>query len=45
MNVSRVDFDGNFYEVSGHWETDRGRVDFRVKLDREGNVVGWSLSP
>ena len=44
-DVSRVDFDGNFYEVLGHWVTDKGRVDFKVKVDREGNVVGWALSP
>ncbi len=45
VEVSRVDFDGNFYEISGHYATSGNRVDFKAKVDRDGNVVGWTLSP
>jgi hypothetical protein len=45
VEVSRVDFDGNFYEVCGHYVREGNRVDFKVKIEREGNVVGWSLTP
>jgi hypothetical protein len=45
IEVSRIEFDGDFFEVSGHWESSDGRVDYKVKIDREGNVVGWIMSP
>lgn len=47
IEESRVDFDGNFYEVSGHYtaKANGERVDFKVKIDQEGNVVGWNLTP
>lgn len=47
VEVSRVDFDGSFYEVVGHYTSisTKNRVDFKVKLDRDGNIVGWNLTP
>lgn len=47
VEVTRVDFDGSFYEVSGHYSARASgeRVDFKIKIDRDGNAVGWVLSP
>jgi hypothetical protein len=42
LNVTSVAFDGNCFVVRGQNET-VGLID--VKIDREGNVVGWSANP
>ena len=37
-----VAFDGTYFKVRGRFTVDRF---IEVKVDREGNVVGWSTLP
>jgi len=43
--TTSVGFDGNFFTISGYWEEGETRFDFEVKADKDGNIVGWRVTP
>jgi hypothetical protein len=43
IEVTSVDFDGNFFLVDGLVVEKEGKTRFTIKVNLDGNVVGWKV--
>lgn len=41
IGIIKVGFDGTFFTIHGYFTREGTLFDFGVKVDKEGNVVGW----
>jgi hypothetical protein len=42
--INSIDFDGNFFSIDGLDEGKEGKPRFTIKINTDGNVVGWKVT-
>ncbi len=39
--VTKTDFDGKVYTISGVWQADNKKGEFMIKFDAQGKIIDW----